>query len=229
MTFAESLAAARAAGGLVPPPPHLTLAEGYAIAAALYPRLGTPAGWKVGATSAAAQVFLGVAAPIRGRLFAERVSSEGEVALPGDRPVEVEPEVVLRVGPDGAPDAAWLGIEINRPSYAEPFAHGVGAIVADNAASVGLLLGPPLPLAALDDPVAVIAAIRADGIEVARGSADVVLGNPRAAYAWLTGEVALAPGELVATGAMARSAVVARGTVLVLDGGPWGEARFTLK
>lgn len=229
MFLADSLAAARLAGTLVPAPGPLTLAEGYAVAEALYPLLGTAAGWKVGATSAGAQAFLKVAEPIRGRLYAERIWKAGDIALPGARPLEVEPEIVLRVGPDLAPDAAWFGIELNRPSYAEPFACGVEAIVADNAASVGLLLGPALPLAALDAPAALIAAIIADGVEVARGSADAVLGNPRASYDWLRSVVELQPGELVATGAMTRSAVVARGATLVLDCGAYGRAEFKLR
>lgn len=229
MTLAETLAAARLAGTLVPPPAPLTLAEGYAVATGLHPLLGTPAGWKVGATSAGAQAFLGIAAPIRGRLYVERIWSAGDIGLPGERDCEVEPEIVLRVGPDLQPDAAWFGIEVVRPSFADPFAHGVGAIVADNAASVGLLIGPGLPLAALDDPAALIATIRIDEIDAARGSADAVLGDPRRAYAWLRGQVELRPGDLVATGAMGRSAVAARGATLVLDCGVFGQARFTLK
>lgn len=229
MTLAETLAAARLSGTLVPPPGQLTLPKGYAIAAALYPLLGTPAGWKVGATSGGAQAFLKVAEPIRGRLYAERIWPAGDVAVPGARPLEVEPEIVLRVGPDLTPDAAWFGIELNRPSYADPFAAGAGAIVADNAASVGLLLGPALPLAALDAPAALVAAITADGVEVARGAADAVLGNPRRSYDWLRSVVDLQPGELVATGAMTRSAVVARGVTLVLDCRACGRAAFKLR
>ena len=229
MSLADSLAAARQSGGMVPPPAPLSLAAGYAVAAALYPRLGTPAGWKVGATSAAAQAFLQVAEPIRGRLYAERIWRAGDVPFAGTRPVEAEPEIVLRAGPDLTPDAAWFGIELNRSSYAEPFAHGAGAIVADNAASVGLLLGPAIPLAALAEPAALAAAILADGIEIARGSADAVLGDPRRAYDWLRGCINLYPGDLVATGAMGRSALAARGVVLTLACGGYGEARFTLK
>ena len=229
MRLHTTLAAARLAGTLAPPPGPLTLAEGYAVAAALYPLLGTAAGWKVGATSAGAQAFLGVGEPIRGRLYAERIwHGGGDVATPGERPLEVEPEVVLRVGHDLEPDAAWFGIELNRPSFADPFACGAGAIVADNAASVGLLVGPAIPLGALDMPAALTAAILADGALVARGSADAVLGSPRASYDWLRGTVELRPGDLIATGAMARSAVVARGTVLTLDCGGYGSARFTL-
>jgi len=229
MPLADLLVAARLTGELVPPPGTMTLAAGYVVATAVYAGLGTPAGWKIGATSDRAQDFLGVGEPIRGRLYFERIWREGDVTIAGDRAVEAEPEIVLRVGAGGAPDAAWFGIELNRSSFADPFAHGAGAIVADNAASVGLLIGRPLPLAALDDPGALVAMLDADGTEVTRGAADAVLGNPRTALAWLAGVVDLRPGDFVATGAMARSAIVARGTVLTLDGGRYGSARFTLK
>ena len=229
MPLAASLVAARLSGGLVPQPGPLSLTEGYAVAAKLYPRLGTPAGWKIGATSAGAQAFLEVAEPIRGRLYAERIWREGDVLTPGDRSLEVEPEIVLRVGADLEPDAAWFGIELNRPSFADAFAAGVGCIVADNAASVGLLRGPSIPLAALDDPARLVATILADGIEIAHGSADAVLGDPRRAYAWLRATVELKPGALVATGAMGRSALAGRGTVLTLDAGRFGLANYTLK
>ena len=225
----DRLAVARGNGGVVSAPPRMTLAEGYAVAEVLYGRLGKPAGWKVGATSIGAQTFLEVDEPIRGRLFAERIWREGDVAITGDRVVEAEPEVVLHVGLDGRPDAAWLGVELNRSSFADPFAHGAGAIVADNAASVGVLIGPSLPLAALDEPASLTASIRADGKEVACGGADAVLGDPRRAYDWLQAQVALLPGDIVATGAMGRSAVVARGARLTLDGGRYGSASFTLK
>ena len=229
MSLAAALARARISGSLASPPTPLTLAEGYVVAAALYPLLGTPLGWKVGATSAGAQAFLGTTEPIRGRLYGERIWYAGDADISGSRPCEVEPEVVLRAGADLAFDAAWFGIELNRSSFAEPFAHGVGAVVADNAASVGLLIGPAIPLAALDDPASLVATILADGIEVARGAGDAVLDDPRRAYDWLRSCVELRPGDLVATGAMGRSAVVARGTRLKLDAGRFGTALFTLK
>jgi len=229
MSLADLLVAARLSGELVLPPAVITLAAGYVVATAVYAGLGTQAGWKIGATSTNAQSFLGISEPIRGCLYAERIWREGDALIIGDRAVEVEPEIVLQVGADGAPDAAWLGIELNRSSFADPFAHGAGAIVADNSASVGLLIGRPLPLAALDDPAALVVRLDADGTEVARGTADAVLGSPRTAFAWLAGVVDLRPGDLVATGAMARAAIVTRGTVLTLDGGKYGCARFTLK
>jgi 2-keto-4-pentenoate hydratase len=153
--LAERLALARLGGGLAELP-TLALAEGYDVARRLAPRLGPVLGWKVGATSGGAMAFLKVDAPIYGRLFT--LWADGAtIDLPGNRPVEVEPEILFVLGPDLLPLSAHFGVEFNRPSFADPFGKGAGAIVADNAASLGVLIGPSLPLAALDAPEALVA------------------------------------------------------------------------
>jgi 2-keto-4-pentenoate hydratase len=235
--WGDRLAEARLTGGLVGDPPRrLTLAEGYALAARATARWGEAIGWKVGATSAAAQAFLGVDSPIFGRLFAGRVWHDGErCGAPGERDLEAEPEVALRLGrplapgddPLGAVAQAWLAAEIVRPSHPRPFDHGAGFIVADNAAGVGALLGPELPLEALDEPATIEARLSVeDGTETS-GNAEAVLGNPLHALAWLAAEAGGLPaGALVLTGAMARAIPVPRGCILRLDGGRWGSARL---
>ncbi|GGI83539.1 hypothetical protein GCM10007973_20020 [Polymorphobacter multimanifer] len=226
------MGAARPGGGVVEEEPALTLAQGYAVAAALAGRMGSVSGWKGGATSAGAMAFLGVEAPIHGRLF--RLFRDGDIAVfPGERPLEVEPEVLLLLGDDLQPVAAHAGAEFNRPSFAAPFAHGTGAIVADNAASCGVLIGPPLPLAALEDPAALAISLSVNGAVACRGSADVVLGNPLRALAALRAALAddprgLRPGDWIATGAMCRAAVIGRGDRLQLDAGLHGGATLTL-
>ena len=228
--LADRLAAARRTGGMVADFPPLALADGYAVAARLALRLGEVIGWKIGATSAGAQAFLKVAAPIRGRMFAGGVWRDGAtVTLPGTRALEVEPEIVFELGAGLAPVAAWFGVEIVRPSFADAFALGAGAIVADNAAHCGLLLGPPLPLAALDDPAALSARLLIDGELAASGSADAVLGDPRRALAALRTQLAgdargLRPGDLVASGAMGRAAAIRAGQSLTLDAAGFGTA-----
>jgi len=213
--LAAVLAAARIGGGLAAACPALDLAQGYAVAGKLADRLGRGIGWKIGATSPGAQSFLKVAEPIRGRLYG--CWHDGAVVItPGDRPVEVEPEIIVRLGDGLEPVAAWVGVEFNRPSFADPFALGVGAIVADNAASLGVLIGPSLPLAALEAPERLTARLRVDGAVVGEGRADAVLGDPRRALDWLERALAgtpdaLRPGDLVATGAMCRSAAAPRG------------------
>lgn len=229
--LAEQLATARRNGGTVDFP-ALDLADGYAVARELASRLGPVLGWKIGATSAGAMAFLKVAAPIHGRLFA--LWQDGAtIDFPGDRPVEVEPEIVLTLGDDLEPVAARFGVEFNRPSFADPFGLGAGAIVADNAASLGVLLGPPIDIGALDAPAALVASLEIDGARVATGSADAVLGDPRLALAALRASLTgdprgLRPGDVIASGAMCRSVLIERGQALRLDAGRHGSASIRL-
>lgn len=225
--LAAKLAKARLSGGTTDFP-ALTLAQGQDIARRLAPHLGLVLGWKIGATSAGAMAFLKVEAPIHGRLFAAWQDGAA-IRFPGARPVELEPEILFTLGPDLQPESARFGIEFNRPSFADPFTLGAGSIVADNAASLGVLLGPVIPLAALDDPASLVAHIDIDGQRVATGSADAVLGNPRTALEALRTALAndprgLQPGDIIATGAMCRSALLAPGQTVRLDAGVWGSA-----
>lgn len=230
--LAHRLAAARRAGGLVDDAPVLDLAAGYAVAGLLAPLLGDVIGWKIGATSAGAQAFLQVDAPIFGRLFA-RWADGSTVRLAGDRAVEAEPEIIVRLGADLTPDAAWFGVEFNRSSFADPFGLGAGAIIADNAASLGVLVGPPLPLAALADPAELVARLLVDQRQAGIGSAADVLGNPLVALDWLRGALVgdargLQPGDLVATGGMCRSALAAKGATVTVDAAGFGRASVEL-
>lgn len=233
--WGKPLAAVRLAGGTMPDPPGpITLPVGYALADRVAPGLGRMAGWKIGATSEGGMAFLGVAEPIRGRLFAERVwRNGGRADLAGDRPAEAEPEVALVMARDlvagGDPRAAIGAVhaaaEIVRPSHGAPFRLGVGFIVADNAAGLGVLLGPALPMAVLDAPEQLSIGLRGtDGAET-RGTADAVMGNPLEALAWLARVLGVVPaGSLVMTGAMARAVPIAGNGLLVLEAGAHGTA-----
>ncbi len=225
--LAERLAAARLSGTRISDMPPLDLATGWRIQAELArllePSLGLQCGWKLGATNAGAMAFLGVDQPIVGRLFADRVwhdSISPEIAASAG--LEAEPEVILRLGADLRPTSAWLGIELNRPSFDDPFALGAGAIVADNAASYGLLCQHELATGALDRPEAIEAILLVDGQEQCRGSASAVLDGPLSALEALRTLLAddprgLQPGDFVATGAMCRSEVLAPGAVPTVE------------
>lgn len=233
--WADKLAPARLAGGsIADPPSRLTLQQGYALADLAADALGTPVGWKIGATSAGAMQFLDVDEPIRGRLFAERIWRDSDRAsLAGDRFAEAEPEVAvllrseLPAGEDPRPHIAMLcaAAEIVRPSHPEPFSGGVGLIVADNAAGLGVLLGPAIPLAAIDDPASIRIALTLEGGSTCEGSADAVLGNPLNALRWLADSLGSVPaGSWVMTGAMARAIPLDRSGVLTLSVPPFGTA-----
>jgi 2-keto-4-pentenoate hydratase len=236
--WAAGLAPARLAGGsIADPPAPITLAEGYRLAARGEGLLGTPAGWKIGATSARAMDFLGLEEPIRGRLYAERIWHDGARAdLSGDRPAEAEPEIAFRLARDlvaggdplGAIGEAFAAAEIVRPSHPDPFRLGAGFIVADNAAGIGALIGPPIPLALLAEPAAITVALSVAGGEACVGRADAVLGNPLDALAWLARHIGTIPaGAWVLSGAMTGAIPLTAPEgegLLRLDAGPHGSA-----
>jgi len=232
--WADTLAPARLAGGtLADPPEAFALATAYRLQDRAAPALGTPAGWKVGATSSGAMAFLGISEPISGRLFGERLWRDGDqVDLGGDRDAEAEPEIAFHLAHSlaaggnllAAVGGMFAAAEIVRPSHPRPFALGAAFIVADNAAGLGALIGPELPLALLNDPAS-LAVTLSVGDATTRGTADAVLGNPLNALAWLAGAVGTIPaGSWVLTGSMAKAIAVPPGSRLRLDTGVFGTA-----
>lgn len=221
--LAARIAAARRTGAELAAPARLDLGEGYRVQAEVAAALGPAAGWKIGATSAGAQAFLGVDGPIFGRVIAAGLHEAGEKArLPGARSAEAEPEVLLRIGPGGVIGAVHLGLEINRPSRADAFDLGAGFIVADNAAHAGLVIGPALSRAVLDDPAALRVALIRNGAPASEGDAAAVMGSPVHALAALAAARPLAPGDWIATGAMARACPFAPGDTVEADFGAYG-------
>jgi len=236
--WAAALAPARLAGRSVgDPPAPITLEDGYALAEAGQGLLGTPAGWKIGATSAGAMAFLGVAEPIMGRLYADRIWHGGDTAdLAGERAAEAEPEIAFHLArplaaggdPLASIGAAHAAAEIVRPSHPDPFRLGAGFIVADNAAGLGALIGPQIPLARLAAPADITVSLAVEDGAATTGRADAVLGNPLAALAWLARRLGEIPaGAWVLSGAMARAIPLEAGPGggrLVLDAGDCGTA-----
>ena len=215
--FVEAIIEARGHGRLVFEVPPLTLASGYAVAALVWRKLGTPVGWKIGATNAGGQQFLGIDTPICGRIFEAGLFQAGDVAVVGDRVAEVEPEILLRIGKDGAVVAAYLGLEVVRSSHDKAFEKGVGFIIADNSAHVAIVIGPEIPLSALDHPSDIGVKLVHNGAEAGAGDASMVLGNPLNALNWLRETQSVLPGDWIATGAMTRACPFATGDTVVAD------------
>jgi len=218
----HDIIAARTSGTLLAEAAALGLTEGYAVAEQVWAGLGPLAGWKVGATSAGGQAMLGVDAPIVGRVPASGLHQPGTIALIGDRDAEAEPEILFRIGVEGAVDAVHLGVEIVRPSRDDAFQLGAGYIVADNAAHVALVNGPQIDAALLDQPESLAVSVQRNGEDCGGGTAAMVLGDPRRALAWLASVHRLQPGDWIASGAMARACRFARGDTVVADFGSAG-------
>lgn len=237
MNLAQALMHARLNGiALEQAPGSLSLAEGYAVAEQFTGSLGEQVGWKVGATSLPAQQVLGVTEPIYGRVFAGGVwRCSEEIVLAGDGDAEAEPEVLLCLGRD--PGSALviddvaevrLGLEINRPSRPDAIVLGAPFIVADNAAHVGLVIGPALHRAVLRHSEKIEVRLLRNGTLVSQGSAAAVLGNPLRAAEWLVRTRAgtdrpVRAGDWIATGAMCRSCGLARGDEVEADFGAHGK------
>lgn len=177
-------------------------------------------GWKVGCTSAMAQQFLGVDAPVAGRYRSDHVlASPAQVAVSEfvTAPhLEVEVGLRLLADLDAAPlDAMQLAdavevfaaIEVVAGRLAAFPMVGAPQLVADNVVGARMVVGPTLDLDAagirlLDStPIRLIV----EGDEVAAGTGADALGHPLAVLAWLAGHAAergspLRSGELVITG-----------------------------
>lgn len=215
----DAIVAARQRGEALAEAPSIQLHQGYEIAEAVAARLGTIAGWKVGATNPAGQASLGIEEPIRGRIYQENIRQSPAALSPtGGRPCEIEPEIVIEVAAGGRPARAWPALEIVRPSRDDAMSLGAGFIVADNAAHVALVIGPEIPLAALACPHDIRVELMRNSDKAGAGSADAVLGDPRRSVEWLAGKGLIGAGDLVATGAICRAALFQPGDSI--------EARF---
>ncbi len=200
--------------------PH-SLEEGYAIqVTAARLRNSTPAGYKIGLTSAESQRSMGVVEPIAGRLAAVDLQrSPARIHLGSQHLRIVEAEVVFEIGralpPEEAPytelavaDAvrsAFGGIEICDSRFSSADDSSVAQLVADNSNADLLVVGDPLVdwrrpgFESL--PVTLT---RQDGTAVT-GSPGRVLGHPLRALTWLANWLAargegLTAGGLVASG-----------------------------
>lgn len=198
-------------------------AAAYRVQRALDAHLGRPVGWKLGATSAAAQQSLGVPGPFYARLFEGHLVPDGGTlpGLPATMGI-AEAEFAFVLGRDLPASGAPYGrsdvlaaiaelrpaIEVPESRYVDVKAAGGAQLVADAGCGRWIVLGAP---AAAFDPDALpgtAVSVAVNGEEVARGSGAAVLGNPVDALAWLASALAAAglglrAGDVVMTGASA--------------------------
>ena len=196
-------------------------------------------GRKVGLTSPAVQLQLGVDQPDFGTLFADNEYGDGS-ELPANRVLQPRAEgevaLVLEHDLDAAPHGfaeivravafALPAIEI-ADSRIAGWDIRIADTVADNA-SAGLYVvgGRPMPLAAVDVRD-VPMRMSVNGAEVSTGSGAACLGNPLQAARWLADAscasgTPLRAGDVLMTGALGPMWAISAGDEVVADFGPLG-------
>jgi len=227
---AATLATAEAARKPIPPLretwPELDVVDAYEIQLLnIRRRLAAGAtvhGHKVGLSSHAMQEMMGVDEPDYGHLLsdmavsAEMPVSVGRYCMPR---VEVEVAFVLgeRLPGEGCTEAdvlaatAYVAPSIELiDSRIENWNIKIGDTIADNASSAGYVLGAERVKPDEIDLRGIEARLNRDGVEVAAGRSDAVLGDPVTAVAWLARKVAsfgvtLEAGHVILPGSVHRA------------------------
>ncbi len=223
-------------------------AEAYAIQAAGLAESGRRlAGFKIAATSRAAQDLLGIGAPFYGGLCRGGIHESPAELAAGDFIFRlIEPEFAVRLGADLPPRQAPYGrdavaaavarllpaFEVVTSAYGEAWTRlGAPALIADNAVHGALVLGAGLDHWRGLDLAAQAVVFECNGEEVGRGVGANALGHPLDALAWLAdaavlGGRGLKAGDLVTTGVVTPFIYVQAGDTLRAEFGALGEVRL---
>lgn len=204
------------------------------------------AGWKVGATSAAALAMLSTDRPFAGRILESSVL-ESPASLPGrtGSGVAVEGELAFVLGSDltardrpyDRQDVAVAvasmhpAIEIVAGRFADPFGVGLYALIADNGANAGLVLGAATPGSEDQDLSSIPVTMTIDGETAGRGRGGDAMGHPLESLAWLANHLAdrgqgLTAGQVVTTGSCTGIAPLPPGATALADFGELGRVEL---
>lgn len=201
----------------------------YAVQVALAALAGAvpPAGFKVGATAATMQAYLGVASPAAGFMAAENLKPDGfSSPFAGWLSPGTECEIALRLGADipftgTAPSrqqaaeavaAVLPAIEIVENRYSDMKAVGTPTLIADQFFHAAAVLGPETRFAPADLAAGALREIaggmRIDGALFGEGRGADLLGDPLDVLRWLA-----ASGAASAFGGLKAGQVVLCGSV----------------
>lgn len=219
-------------------------AEGYAIQAELAKLSGQRiVGWKIAATSTAGQQHIRVDGPLAGCLLSARAIEAGaRISLAGNNMKVAEAEFAFRMGQPlpkralaysvaevlAAVASLHPAIEVPDSRYEDFTRVGAAQLIADVACACWFLIGPAVRAEwrARDLVQHGVAAYR-NGALAGQGSGANVLGDPRAALAWVANELCtygegLRAGEVVITGTCLTPVPVSAGDSVKADFGDFG-------
>ena len=192
-------------------------------------------GYKIGLTSPRMQALLQIESPIAGAVLKHRILQSGlEISRSDYGRLGCECEIAVRMGrdltPSSAPyefDTVAAAVEAVAPAFevvddrnADFAITDIGSLVADNSWNAGVVLGPWS--SQWPDLNSLEGVLRVNGSEIDRGRAEDVLGHPFNALTWLAnhlagGERGLRRGDIVATGSMIPTRLVAEAESLAFE------------
>lgn len=229
--------------------PDMTMQDAYDVQAGLVARkLAEPGrhtvGWKIGLTSRAMQMALGIDIPDSGVLLDDMVFENG-ATIAADRfiqpRIEAEIAFVTKAPLSGtitrnevlaATDYVAPAIEIldtrispNDPETGQP--RRIFDTIADNAANAGIILGDGRFAPGDQDMRWIGAIVTANGQVEETGLGAGVLNDPIQGIVWLAKRMEeydqrIEPGQVVLSGSFVRPIACPPGTDIAADFGPWG-------
>lgn len=212
--------------------PGLDLATAYELQAAQRADFGPLVGWKLGVTSRAKQVQVGVDSPIRGFLASDHALDLGEpLTCAAHVAPRCEPEIAFVMGADlagahttttevlAATASVAAAIEVIDSRYAD-YRFTMPDVVADNSSAGRYVLGTTVPPTDVDLRLVGVVMEKNGSVE-ATASGAASLGHPAAAVAWLVRSLAehgegLRAGDVVLSGGLTAAVPVAPGDVVVV-------------
>ncbi len=204
----------------------------------------TIAGYKIGATSARGRQILGLKAPFYGRILADTLYPSPATVRLGKRTFAVEAEIGCELGADLPPRAAPYTraevaasvrkvlplLELNAPSFSQPFEFGGRCLIADNGVNAGAVIGTPgsMDLYVIGETHVKITVNQAD---MARGAPAAAPDDPLSSLTWLANTLSrhgtgLLDGQVIATGTMSAPLDIAADCTLEADFGALGRAQI---
>ncbi len=220
----------RVALGLLADHPR-TVADGVAAQIALAGLLdaANPAGFKIGATAATMQAYLGLTGPAAGFMPDASLHGTGS-SLAWNRFLQpgAECEIAVQLGHDLPPgpctpetardavEAVMPAIELVENRYEDLASFGAPALIADQVFHAAAILGEPYAGWRDADLGAIRGRLSVDGVGRGEGAGHELLGGPFHALAWLAGSA-----EAAAFGGLRAGQVIMLGSVCTpiwLDG-----------
>ncbi|HEY1918143.1 MAG TPA: fumarylacetoacetate hydrolase family protein [Streptosporangiaceae bacterium] len=213
--------------------PGLDAATAYSVQALAREQAGPLAGWKLGVTSRAKQVQIGVHEPIRGFLASANALDLGEPLVTGEliQP-RAEPEIVFVMRRDLSGPSATAADVLAATSHVAPgieildsrfldYRFTMPDVIADNTSAGRFIVGAPVPVDGIDLRLAgVVLELNGSVMGTACGAA--ALGHPAAAVAWLVRSLAaegegLRAGQVILSGGLTAAVPVKPGNVVVVS------------